>query len=560
EYDADGHVIAESINGRRVEQDYDALNGRPVAWRLDGVAMSFTHGPAGRLTQWQVDGHAPLHLSHDALGRETVRRSEAGFVSGQRHGATGNLVEQWAGRLTAESGTVPQDVHRQMEYDRAYNMTRIRDGRWGETDYRYDVNDQITQAKGGVRTLPREEAFIYDVNLNIRQYGQTPNRHFEVMAFTKQAQQSGRVIKRDEDDYRYDDCGRLVEKTVLTDGFRPQRWRYRWDAQGQLSELITPQGECWTYRYDAFGRRISKRRAKVTRGIVGYDYQWRGDQLVAETPVQADGTAVVESSVYWLYEPGALTPGARYEKGQLHYVVRDHMGTPRELLTESGEVVWAQKLSVWGRSERYRFGGWNAPNDESGPGCPWRFAGQWADEESGLYYNRFRYYDSEAVQYLTPDPAKLAGGINPYGYVSNPLKYIDPLGLCKAETETIFRVQGGVPPNASRFRIVIDEFGDPQIQSGTLNISIGDSSHAQHFLDIRGGNAQVVSFEVPKWMTDFIEENAIPQVGYRTNPLNQGGLAPKIVDPTTPGKSYELPSVWGEWLQEVAIPGSGTVQ
>lgn len=62
-----------------------------------------------------------------------------------------------------------------------------------------------------------------------------------------------------------------------------------------------------------------------------------------------------------------------------------------------------------GRSERYRFGGWNAPNDESGPGCPWRFAGQWEDEESGLYYNRFRYYDSEAVQYLTPDPIGLTG-------------------------------------------------------------------------------------------------------------------------------------------------------
>ncbi|MDO3891461.1 RHS domain-containing protein, partial [Salmonella enterica] len=310
------------------------------------------------------------------------------------------------------------------------NMTRIRDGRWGDTAYRYDVNDQITQAKGGVRTLPREEAFSYDVNLNIRQYGQTPNRHFEVMAFTKQAQQSGRVIKRDEDDYRYNDCGRLVEKTVLTDGFRPQRWRYRWDAQGQLSELITPQGECWTYRYDAFGRRISKRRQGTTKGIAGYDYQWRGDQLVAETPVYVDGRAATGESVYWLYEPGALTPGARYEKGQLHYVVRDHMGTPRELLTESGEVVWAQKLSVWGRSERYRFGGWNAPNDESGPGCPWRFAGQWEDEESGLYYNRFRYYDSEAVQYLTPDPIGLRGGINPYSYVTNPVVYVDPFGLC----------------------------------------------------------------------------------------------------------------------------------
>lgn len=431
EYDADGHVIAESINGRRVEHDYHPLNSRPVAWRLDGVAMSFTHGPAGRLTQWQVDGHAPLHLSHDALGRETSRRSEAGFLHGQRHGGTGNLVEQWAGRLTAEADSQPQDVLRRMEYDRAYNVTRIRDSRWGDTAYRYDVNDQITQAEGGVRTLPREEAFSYDLNLNIRQYGHTPNRHFEVMAFTQQEYQSGRIIRREEDEYRYDDCGRLVEKTVLSDGFRPQRWRYRWDTPGQLSSLITPEGECWRYRYDAFGRRISKRRQGATKGIAGYDYQWSGDRLVAETPVYADGTAATDLSVYWLYEPGALTPGARYEKGQLHYVVREHMGTPRELLTESGEVVWAQKLSVWGRSERYRFGGWNAANDEDGPGCPWRFAGQWEDEESGLYYNRFRYYDSEAVQYLTPDPLGLGGGINNYAYVLNPLSWIDPLGLCK---------------------------------------------------------------------------------------------------------------------------------
>ncbi|QKJ48894.1 hypothetical protein G9394_10115 [Proteus vulgaris] len=44
---------------------------------------------------------------------------------------------------------------------------------------------------------------------------------------------------------------------------------------------------------------------------------------------------------------------------------------------------------------------------------------------------------------------------------------------------------------------------------------------------------------------------------YRTNPLNQKGLAPKIVDPTTPGDSYEFPNVWAKWLEENAIPGSG---
>ncbi|MDX6053043.1 RHS repeat-associated core domain-containing protein, partial [Scandinavium lactucae] len=61
--------------------------------------------------------------------------------------------------------------------------------------------------------------------------------------------------------------------------------------------------------------------------------------------------------------------------------------------------------------------------------CNLRFAGQYEDEESGLHYNRFRYYDTETGQYLTPDPIGLAGGVNPYGYVHNPLSWVDPLGL-----------------------------------------------------------------------------------------------------------------------------------
>ncbi|TKV14563.1 hypothetical protein FDX19_00005 [Citrobacter sp. wls619] len=149
------------------------------------------------------------------------------------------------------------------------------------------------------------------------------------------------------------------------------------------------------------------------------------------------------------------------------------------------------------------------------------------------------------------------GGINPFGYVSNPAKYIDPLGLC--DTVTVFRVQGGVPPNASRLRITVDDFGNPHIQPGTLNVSIGDISHAEYFRSLRGGDAEIVSFDIPKWMADFIDESSIPQKFYNSNPLNQGGLAPKIVDITTPGKSYELPSIWGQWLEEVAIPGTGTI-
>ena len=111
----------------------------------------------------------------------------------------------------------------------------------------------------------------------------------------------------------------------------------------------------------------------------------------------------------------------------------------------------------------------------------------------------------------------------------------------------------------SRKLIRVDEFGDVSIQKTTLNVSVGDTAHAEHFQKLRPGST-VTSFEIPKWMEEFIEAEAIPQLGYRTNPLNQGGLAPKVVDPTTPGRSYELPSIWAEWLQEYAIKGSGRVQ
>ncbi|VVN58709.1 hypothetical protein PS687_03115 [Pseudomonas fluorescens] len=50
---------------------------------------------------------------------------------------------------------------------------------------------------------------------------------------------------------------------------------------------------------------------------------------------------------------------------------------------------------------------------------PLRFQGQYFDPESGLHYNRHRYYNPDIGRYLTPDPVKLAGGINAYQYVPN---------------------------------------------------------------------------------------------------------------------------------------------
>ena len=63
----------------------------------------------------------------------------------------------------------------------------------------------------------------------------------------------------------------------------------------------------------------------------------------------------------------------------------------------------------------------------------------------------------------------------------------------------------------------------------------------------------MIEIEVPKWFDDFVQENMIPQAGSKTNPANQGGAAPKLTDPTTPGVSVEFPPPWSEWIEEHAV-------
>jgi hypothetical protein len=105
----------------------------------------------------------------------------------------------------------------------------------------------------------------------------------------------------------------------------------------------------------------------------------------------------------------------------------------------------------------------------------------------------------------------------------------------------------------------VDDSRNVKFSEGTLNVSRGDTAHTEYFQTRRPGS-EIVSFRVPKWFDDLIQESKIPQAGYRTNPANQGGLAPKIEDPNQPGLSLELPPLWSKWLNEIVVPGSGRVR
>lgn len=463
DYNEHGELVGERINGREITYQRDADTGQVINQNQGSTNLNLSYdADTGRLEKVQLNRHEPLSFEYDPLGREKARNSACGFVLAQNYTKTGLLFSQAAGRNSAlfksqpglynsQEALVGSAVNRQYEYDKAFNITGISDGQWGEMRYHYNANDQIVQAD--LLGINQESTrFEYDENLNLSlQQSLSPSsgvNHQDRGNTLVQFQEGGRVVDSGRCRYRYNAQGQLIEKNEHRDGFRPLIWKYRWNGRGQLIELLTPERRRWRYAYDAFGRRIRKFEvisgAKVLRPplasqeveggdvtqpedqrIVGYDYFWRGEQMVEEIPLYADGTPATEGGIQWLYQPGAVSPFARYEQGKLHYVVSDHLGTARELFNEQGKAVWLARNKPWGRCHLWAL----AANDDDRPSCQWRFPGQYEDSESGLHYNRFRYYDPQTAQYISSDPIGLAGGLNPYGYVHNPVTWIDPLGL-----------------------------------------------------------------------------------------------------------------------------------
>ncbi|PWR83728.1 NTF2 fold immunity protein, partial [Escherichia coli] len=106
---------------------------------------------------------------------------------------------------------------------------------------------------------------------------------------------------------------------------------------------------------------------------------------------------------------------------KIHLYHCDHRGLPLALISTEGATAWCAEYDEWG----------NLLNEENPHQLQQliRLPGQQYDEESGLYYNRHRYYDPLQGRYITQDPIGLKGGWNLYGYQLNPISDIDPLGL-----------------------------------------------------------------------------------------------------------------------------------
>ncbi|MGK9438086.1 RHS domain-containing protein [Salmonella enterica subsp. enterica] len=117
---------------------------------------------------------------------------------------------------------------------------------------------------------------------------------------------------------------------------------------------------------------------------------------------------------------GQLEERAEPER-KIHLYHCDHRGLPVALINSEGAREWSAEYDVWGNRQKEE----NPQQLEQ----LLRLPGQQYDEETGLYYNRYRYYNPEQGRYITQDPIGLRGGWNLYAYPLNPVSGTDPLGL-----------------------------------------------------------------------------------------------------------------------------------
>ena len=147
----------------------------------------------------------------------------------------------------------------------------------------------------------------------------------------------------------------------------------------------------------------------------------------------AKGEPAPESLITWIFQDDFI-PRAKITKDGCYSIMTDYLGTPVGAYDEVGNLVWERELDINGKVMSTGKDSYGRALQDVGEKTfiPFRFQGQYEDEEIGLYYNRFRYYDPQTGQYTQQDPIGLVGG-NPtlYGYVWDTHGEVDPFGLAR---------------------------------------------------------------------------------------------------------------------------------
>lgn len=394
-YNSAGQLVETRTPHRTVELEYDAC-GRVIAEIQDGSPVTTQYRSGGRIIRQEVRDSAAGPRIYGLDERNRVTQLSFGNIREQYEydssdqlsrrlmgAAEERFAYDIAGRLTVHTLAAPAALSETYSYNLADQLITL-DAASGVTRYRYDPGLRLIESVAGTDT---SKQYSYDTcgNLIARS---------DLGALTYEP--GNRLARAGGVDYRRDACGNVSE---TAGNIRTSR--FEWGPAGELLSSAAPDGTVTSYGYDGFGRRAFKE----TDGI-RTEFFWAGDFLVCERT----GDHVTE------YVHAAGSPIAQVRDGEAQHVVRSPRFTPEALVDVSGNVTWRGDCDDWGAAD--------------GPAAtPFRLPGQYADRETGWHYNRFRYFDPAAGQFVSPDPLGFVASPNEFRYAPNPISWFDFLGL-----------------------------------------------------------------------------------------------------------------------------------
>ena len=441
DYDANGNLLAASNAHVKISRDFDALGQlrREVQQHSRGDTFVVEHhydevgnrirrethltgaGPQpvsathrvdfaydllDEFIETRLDGGDPIRIRRDARSQATREEWGNALARDLRYTVDGLLSGQ---RTSLSDQTLFATDY---AYDPAGNLTERQDSAFGIDRYRYDPLGRIV---AHLDPLGRVEHFLHDPagdRLQTRISGQ--DTHGSENDWQRTGESDGHH-------YRFNRAGNLTHRQS-EDGL----FQFDWDANQRLRASHRIEGgqrRTTHYAYDPFGRRLYK-ETDGQRTLFG----WDGDALALDA-IQGQ----VREFVYRpeTFEPLALLGAST--SGPLLYL-NDPNGCPTRLIDQTGQLHWAASHTAWGAIAQIH---------QQTIDNPLRLQSQYADAETGLYYNRNRYYDAQLGTFISQDPIGLEGGLSLYQYGLNPISWTDPLGwTCRSSARSSTKGRG----------------------------------------------------------------------------------------------------------------------
>lgn len=407
-FDGEGRLVEEKQGAEFVIRNKYDLNGNRREREINLARTADTYSSTVRYgydlrdqaVSVQLGESAPIQLTRNALGQVTTEQLSPALRRELAYTDDGYLKHQ---RMTQQSGALYDIAY---DYDPAGNLLEKRDSLYGVDRYTYDPIGRLTEHLDPQLKLTQYFNDPAGDRLRTRINASAAGSKDNATAWTRDGEYRGSY-------YRFDRSGNLVERKEPS-----KNCAFTWDGNQRLIESTTNE-QITNYLYDPLGRRVTK-----TTGSNQARFYWDGDALVMDD-ITGNDPSTAHQTRQWIYYPETFEPLAMervssVERFDIYLYQNDPNGCPTRMLDVSGEVVWAAQYSAWGGVERLHVD--RVDN-------PIRLQGQYRDAETGMYYNRHRYYEPLIGQFASQDILRLVAGPNTYRFAPNTTGWIDPVGL-----------------------------------------------------------------------------------------------------------------------------------